>query len=477
MLRVSTLQKFNPKSVFAFKSIPKRKSPSHTCKFSTQATFVPRHKINIKPSSASSSSTNVWLKRDKQSSFGSTPNSTPILESIDTVPVNSFIPTTFHAKLGQTEIRSNEVSKSNNSIKWTSAKESLNPTSQPNFVPRSQTPPSSNSVRSSVKTICNAVAHSETGTVIEVTSLQQSNPSVVASEIHATSKHQLLPLSPQELNDMNTLQDTPKVNSFLDRVHMVTNIKEAQRVVARLKSYGDSVTWACDTEVADIDLKNVGPVGNGRVVCFSVYGGPDVDFGSGPDKALWVENLGKSEGVLEEFRSFFEDEGLKKAWHNYGFDRHVIYNHGIDCRGFIGDTMHMARLWDTSRDKISGGDGYSLEELSKELVTQSIFEKVSMKDIFGVPKLKKNGEESKIKVIPDVVELQLNATYREKWIEYSAKDAIATWYLRQELQHKLEQMTWTVDGKRLGHMYDFYSKYFAAFGEVLTSMERNGIKV
>ena len=25
--------------------------------------------------------------------------------------------------------------------------------------------------------------------------------------------------------------------------------------------------------------------------------------------------------------------------------------------------MHMARLWDTSRDKISGGEGYSLEEV------------------------------------------------------------------------------------------------------------------
>ena len=29
----------------------------------------------------------------------------------------------------------------------------------------------------------------------------------------------------------------------------------------------------------------------------------------------------------------------------------------------LGDTMHMARLWDTSRDKISGGEGYSLEEV------------------------------------------------------------------------------------------------------------------
>jgi hypothetical protein len=41
----------------------------------------------------------------------------------------------------------------------------------------------------------------------------------------------------------------------------------------------------------------------------------------------------------------------KKVWHNYGFDRHVLFNEGLNCRGFAGDTMHMARLWDSSRDK------------------------------------------------------------------------------------------------------------------------------
>jgi hypothetical protein len=31
-----------------------------------------------------------------------------------------------------------------------------------------------------------------------------------------------------------------------------------------------------------------------------------------------------------------------------------MFNEGIDCRGFAGDTMHMARLWDTSLDKLEG---------------------------------------------------------------------------------------------------------------------------
>lgn len=34
-------------------------------------------------------------------------------------------------------------------------------------------------------------------------------------------------------------------------------------------------------QVADLNIKTEGPVGNGKVICFSVYGGPDVDFGHG----------------------------------------------------------------------------------------------------------------------------------------------------------------------------------------------------
>ena len=48
-------------------------------------------------------------------------------------------------------------------------------------------------------------------------------------------------------------------------------------------------------------------------------------------------------------------------WHNYSFDRHVLANMGIHCQGFGGDTMHMARLWDSSR---RGTTSYSLASLT-----------------------------------------------------------------------------------------------------------------
>ena len=30
--------------------------------------------------------------------------------------------------------------------------------------------------------------------------------------------------------------------------------------------------------------------------------------------------------TLEAFRAFFQDPAIPKAWHNYSFDRHVMYN-------------------------------------------------------------------------------------------------------------------------------------------------------
>lgn len=51
-----------------------------------------------------------------------------------------------------------------------------------------------------------------------------------------------------------------------------------------------------------------------------------------------------------------ENPGIKKVWHNYGFDRHILNNHNIDVSGFYGDTMQMGRLVDPSR----GPQEYSL---------------------------------------------------------------------------------------------------------------------
>ncbi|KAM3568806.1 hypothetical protein VYU27_009076, partial [Nannochloropsis oceanica] len=66
----------------------------------------------------------------------------------------------------------------------------------------------------------------------------------------------------------------------VEGVTVVRDVKGARRAVEALYAHKDTF-FAVDTEVADLNLKTEGPVGNGRVICFSIYGGPEVDFGHG----------------------------------------------------------------------------------------------------------------------------------------------------------------------------------------------------
>jgi DNA polymerase-1 len=275
------------------------------------------------------------------------------------------------------------------------------------------------------------------------------------------------------------------------KVTMVRTRDEAAVAVRALYAATQAgAVHACDTEVMDIDLKEVGPVGHGHVTCVSVFSGPLVDYGDGPGKALWVDNLDDAAGVLQALKAWFEDESQPKVWHNYGFDRHVMYNEGIDCRGFAGDTMHMARLADSSRDKATGGGaGYSLEALTHDLVGRR---KTPMKELFGVGHALKDGSESRLKVLPAIEALQrgtVHAWHRNSFVEYSAFDAEGTWLLHEALAKQLVKMPWVA---RTGDaavaaaerglppyhtLQEYNDLVMVPFGETLTDMERRGIKV
>ena len=258
-------------------------------------------------------------------------------------------------------------------------------------------------------------------------------------------------------------------NETVEGVTLVRTKEKALQVLDKLMAAPRHTTFhACDTEVMALDLKKQGPVGNGYVTCLSVYSGPDFDYGEGPGKRLWIDNLDDACGIVNLFQPWLESEDHYKVWHNYGFDRHVLWNEGILVKGFGGDTMHMARLQDTSRSHSSGG--YSLESLTDVLCKRR---KKPMKELFGVKRKRKDGSDGLIVDIPPVETLQRDAQFRQAWIEYSAFDAEGTWLLRQELQRLLEAKPWC-RGKNL---YEYYQMHMRPFGEVLTDMERRGIRV
>lgn len=284
-------------------------------------------------------------------------------------------------------------------------------------------------------------------------------------------------------------------------------------MAARIKQISKDkggVVHAWDTETTGIDPSEQGPVGNGRVICASFYSGPEYDYGDGP--RVWIDNLAADNSeVLLTFKEVLEDDTIQKVWHNYSFDRHVLWNHGIASRGFRADTMHMARIYDSSLDVVAGGSGYSLAALSqnpKLLNLPSEGQKHSIKDLFGTPRLKKDGTAGAIKDLPALENVQRSddAELRRRWIEYSSKDAEVTWKLFRELERRLVNpnvMPWRPESVCFSDiqfnnynqfdpleaagkidtelhppsMMQLYDRVIRPFGELLTDLERNGIAI
>ncbi|KYQ92753.1 putative protein serine/threonine kinase [Tieghemostelium lacteum] len=276
----------------------------------------------------------------------------------------------------------------------------------------------------------------------------------------------------EECNGIFPIEDIPisdeEFMEFVpDGVTVVRDIIKAREVVDRLRLEKNEF-HACDTEVVDIDLKTESPIGHGRVICFSIYVGEHLNFGNGP--IVWVDCMNDREGseILKIFKEYFEDESIQKVWHNYAFDRHVLANHDINVKGFGGDTLQMARLWDAAR---ANRGGYSLESLSKELLNDH---KISIKDLFGSKKIKADGEEGKGTVVPPLEYLQRSRKFLKQWIDYSSMDAKVTWKLREDLHLKLKDMEWT---SPTSSMWDFYYLYYRPFGHLLTEMEKRGMKI
>ena len=65
-------------------------------------------------------------------------------------------------------------------------------------------------------------------------------------------------------------------------------------------------------QVSDIDVIKETPVGHGKVTCFSVYCGPQMDFGGGKAR-LWVDVLKGGREVLHAFKPYLESETILKV--------------------------------------------------------------------------------------------------------------------------------------------------------------------
>ena len=192
-----------------------------------------------------------------------------------------------------------------------------------------------------------------------------------------------------------------------------------------------------------------------------------MNFGNGPK--VFIDNFGKNAGLLNIFKDYLESEEHKKVWHNYGFDRHVFYNHGINVRGFGGDTMHMARLYDPSKmfgeyslaaltksysrgiskkiemyleakkkeieghllySKLSEEEKQRHQEMIRNLhrykeiyARSSNMKKVKMEHLFMRKKTLKSGASGKTYEFPSTLTLHTSSRYIHDWVQYAVLDS------------------------------------------------------
>ncbi|EFN54803.1 hypothetical protein CHLNCDRAFT_134784 [Chlorella variabilis] len=110
-------------------------------------------------------------------------------------------------------------------------------------------------------------------------------------------------------------------------VHVVNTLAAAQAAARQLMSMPDGSVFACDTEVMDIDVSSHSPCCHGKVICFSIYAGPDMHWGEelpavgAPRRSmLWVDTwldgeegrAGEARAIVEAFRPFWESQQHKK---------------------------------------------------------------------------------------------------------------------------------------------------------------------
>lgn len=126
-------------------------------------------------------------------------------------------------------------------------------------------------------------------------------------------KHQYALSLRRTLSKSSCLFNVPSISAAAPPgVTVVRTKADAERALAAIRAAASpGRVFAVDTEVSNIDLSFQSPVGNGYVICASVFGGPDLDFGAGP--RLWIDNYGDAEGVLLEFKEFLEDANTKKV--------------------------------------------------------------------------------------------------------------------------------------------------------------------
>jgi DNA polymerase-1 len=218
------------------------------------------------------------------------------------------------------------------------------------------------------------------------------------------------------------------IDSVKNKYHLIDTKEKRKTLISLLKSQ-KSVCF--DTETTSLDALLAELVG----IAFTVKKGEGF-------YVPFPENRAEANELLEEFRSFFENEEIEKIGHNLKYDLAVIQNYGVNIRGKLFDTMIAHYL-------IQPDMRHGMDLLAE---TYLGYKPVSIESLIG-----KKGKNQK-----NMRELSPTEVY-----EYACEDSDITFQLKELFENKLketntEQLFWEIEMPLL---------------PVLEKMEREGVNL
>ncbi len=154
------------------------------------------------------------------------------------------------------------------------------------------------------------------------------------------------------------------------------------------------------------------------------------------------ENFEETKGIIQEFKTILENEGILKIGQNLKYDIQVLRNYGIEVKGQIFDTMLAHYLIDPET-------AHSMDLMAQNYLS---YTPIAIESLIG-PKGKKQKTLRDIEV--------------EKVVEYAGEDADITFQLKEKLEKDLKE----------NHLEKLLVEVEQPLSFVLADMEYEGVNV
>ncbi|MBA7519956.1 DNA polymerase I [subsurface metagenome] len=154
------------------------------------------------------------------------------------------------------------------------------------------------------------------------------------------------------------------------------------------------------------------------------------------------EKREETQSILNEFKSIFEDTGIRKIGQNIKYDIQILRSYGIQVQGELFDTMLAHYI-------LQPDMRHNLNYLAEAYLD---YKPVSIEELIG----EKGKGQLSMRMVPN-----------QKVADYAAEDADITWQLKKKLEEKVKE----------NNLENLSEKIEMPLVYVLADMERSGVRI